>query len=106
MKEMEHLSKEAESCGIALEQVKNVWRERDILQKQYHEQSCTLADREDEIKRLLTLIKQMSVAADTREVRHLASRASRHILIILMPIQLITGYRFFLKMSVQRHVLS
>lgn len=73
MKEMEHLSKEAESCGIALEQVKNVWRERDILQKQYCEQSCTLADREDEIKRLLTLIKQMSVAADTREVRHLAS---------------------------------
>ncbi|GAB1868605.1 hypothetical protein CAJAP_09684 [Camponotus japonicus] len=73
VKEMEHLSKEAESCGIALEQVKNVWRERDILQKQYHEQSCTLADREDEIKRLLTLIKQMSVAADTREVRHLAS---------------------------------
>lgn len=70
---MEHLSKEAESCGIALEQVKNVWRERDILQKQYHEQSCTLADREDEIKRLLTLIKQMSIDADTREVRHLAS---------------------------------
>ncbi|XP_070162417.1 putative leucine-rich repeat-containing protein DDB_G0290503 [Polyergus mexicanus] len=68
MKEMEHLSKEAESCGIALEQVKNVWWERDMLQKQYHEQSCTLADREDEIKRLLTLIKQMSVAADTREV--------------------------------------
>ncbi|XP_050451738.1 myosin-11-like [Cataglyphis hispanica] len=68
MKEMEHLSKEAESCGIALEQVKNVWRERDMLQKQYREQSCTLADREDEIKRLLTLIKQMSVEADTREV--------------------------------------
>jgi len=70
---MEHLSREAESCGIALEQMKNVWRERDMLQKQYHEQSCTLADREDEIKRLLTLIKQMSVTADTREVRHLAT---------------------------------
>ncbi|XP_018304974.1 paramyosin-like isoform X2 [Mycetomoellerius zeteki] len=68
VKEMEHLSREAESCGIALEQMKNVWRERDMLQKQYHEQSCTLADREDEIKRLLTLIKQMSVTADTREV--------------------------------------
>lgn len=68
---MEHLSREAESCGIALEQMKNVWRERDMLQKQYREQSCTLADREDEIKRLLTLIKQMSVTADTREVRHL-----------------------------------
>lgn len=66
---MEYLSKEAESCGIALEQVKNERRERNILQKQYHEQSCTLADREDEIKRLLTLIKQMSVAADAREVR-------------------------------------
>jgi len=70
---MEHLSREAESCGIALEQMKNVWRERDMLQKQYREQSCTLADREDEIKRLLTLIKQMSVTADTREVRHLAT---------------------------------
>ncbi|XP_012056221.1 PREDICTED: paramyosin-like [Atta cephalotes] len=68
VKEMEHLSREAESCGIALEQMKNVWRERDMLQKQYHEQSCTLADREDEIKRLLTLIKQMSVTADTREI--------------------------------------
>ncbi|KYN02680.1 hypothetical protein ALC62_06480 [Cyphomyrmex costatus] len=68
VKEMEHLSREAESCGIALEQMKNVWRERDMLQKQYREQSCTLADREDEIKRLLTLIKQMSVTADTREV--------------------------------------
>lgn len=99
---MEYLSKEAESCGIALEQVKNVWRERDILQKQYHEQSCTLADREDEIKRLLTLIKQMSVAADTREVRHLASY---HILAILMSSQLIIGNRFFSKMSVQRHIL-
>lgn len=70
---MEHLSREAESCGIALEQMKNVWWERDTLQKQYREQSCTLADREDEIKRLLTLIKQMSVTADTREVRHLAT---------------------------------
>ncbi|XP_039313029.1 sporulation-specific protein 15 [Solenopsis invicta] len=68
VKEMEHLSREAESCGIALEQMKNVWRERDMLQKQYREQSCTLADREDEIKRLLTLIKQMSVTADTREI--------------------------------------
>ncbi|XP_011883541.1 PREDICTED: sporulation-specific protein 15-like [Vollenhovia emeryi] len=68
VKEMEHLSREAESCGIALEQMKNVWRERDMLQKQYHEQSCTLADTEDEIKRLLTLIKQMSVTADTREI--------------------------------------
>ncbi|XP_071575098.1 uncharacterized protein [Temnothorax nylanderi] len=65
VREMEHLSREAESCGIALEQMKNVWRERDTLQKQYHEQSCTLADREDEIKRLLTLIKQMSVTSDT-----------------------------------------
>nr|XP_012232770.1 PREDICTED: polyamine-modulated factor 1-binding protein 1-like [Linepithema humile] len=73
VKEIEYLSKEAESCGIALEQVKNVWRERDRLQKQYHEQSCTLADREDEIKQLLTLIKQMSVTADTREVRYLAA---------------------------------
>lgn len=73
---MEHLSREAESCGIALEQMKNVWRERDMLQKQYREQSCTLADREDEIKRLLTLIKQMSVTADTREVRHLDTRVT------------------------------
>lgn len=70
---MERLSREAESCGIALEQMKNVRRERDMLQKQYREQSCTLVDREDEIKRLLTLIKQMSVTADTREVRHLAT---------------------------------
>lgn len=70
---MEHLSREADSCGTALEQMKNVQQERDMLQKQYHEQSCTLADREDEIKRLLTLIKQMSVTADTREVRHLAT---------------------------------
>ncbi|XP_077277631.1 uncharacterized protein LOC143905864 [Temnothorax americanus] len=71
VREMEHLSKEAESCGIALEQMKNVWRERDTLQKQYHEQSCALADREDEIKRLLTLIKQMSVTSDTREIYRL-----------------------------------
>ncbi|XP_036149734.1 early endosome antigen 1-like [Monomorium pharaonis] len=68
VKEIEHLAREAESCGIALEQMKNVWWERDMLQKQYREQSCTLADREDEIKRLLTLIKQMSATADTREV--------------------------------------
>ncbi|XP_020280362.1 putative leucine-rich repeat-containing protein DDB_G0290503 isoform X2 [Pseudomyrmex gracilis] len=68
VREMEHLSREAESCGVALKQVKNVWRERDMLQKQCHEQSCTLMDREDEIKRLLTLIKQMSVTADNREV--------------------------------------
>lgn len=70
---MEHLSREAESCGIALEQMKNVWRERDMLQKQYREQSCTLADREDEIKQLSMLIEQMSATADTREVRHLAT---------------------------------
>lgn len=68
------MSKEAASCGIALEQVKNVWRERDMLQKQYHEQSCTLADREDEIKQLVAHIKQMSVTANTREVRYLALR--------------------------------
>jgi len=80
VKKIEYLSKEAESCGFALERVKDVWRERDMLQKQYHEQSCTLADREDEIKRLLTLIKQMSVTADTREVRYLTLRvASRFI---------------------------
>ncbi|XP_011695060.1 PREDICTED: early endosome antigen 1-like [Wasmannia auropunctata] len=68
VKEMEHLSREAESCGIALEQMKNVWWERDMLQKQYRELSCTLADKEDEIKQLSTLIKQKSAAADTREV--------------------------------------
>lgn len=73
---MEHLSREAESCGVALEQVKNVWRERDMLQKQCREQSCTLVDREDEIKRLLTLIKQMSVTADNREVRYLRNVTS------------------------------
>lgn len=72
MKEIEYLSKEAESRGIALEQIGNVWREWDILQKQCHDQSRTLNDREDEIQELLTLIKQMSVTADTREVRHLA----------------------------------
>lgn len=68
---MEDLSREAESCDIALEQVKNVQRERDILQKQYYEQSCMLVDRENEIKRLLTQIEQMSVTAETREVCYL-----------------------------------
>jgi hypothetical protein len=63
---MEHLSKEMESFGS--EQINNVRQERDMFQKQYREQSFTLADREDEIKKLLMLIKQISIMADTREV--------------------------------------
>lgn len=80
MKEIECLSKEAESRGIALEQVRSVWREWDTLQEQCHEQSRTLADQEDEMRQLLTLIKQMSVKANAQEVRHLARacRAALH----------------------------
>jgi len=63
---MEHLSKEMENFGS--EQISNIRRERDMFQKQYREQSFTLADREDEIKKLLMLIKQISIMADTREV--------------------------------------
>ncbi|XP_070522437.1 LOW QUALITY PROTEIN: uncharacterized protein [Cardiocondyla obscurior] len=73
VREMDRLSREAESCGDALKQMKNVCLERDMLQKQNYEQSCTLAERENEIKQLLTLIKQTSDKADTREVRHLAT---------------------------------
>ncbi|KAL0134829.1 hypothetical protein PUN28_001542 [Cardiocondyla obscurior] len=67
VREMDRLSREAESCGDALKQMKNVCLERDMLQKQNYEQSCTLAERENEIKQLLTLIKQTSDKADTRE---------------------------------------
>ncbi|XP_032666498.1 uncharacterized protein LOC116841996 [Odontomachus brunneus] len=67
VKEIECLSKEAESRGIALEQVKCVWRERDMLQEQCREQIRTLADREDEMRQMLTLIKQMSVKDNARE---------------------------------------
>ncbi|XP_071644474.1 uncharacterized protein [Temnothorax longispinosus] len=101
VREMEHLSREAESCGIALEQMKNVWRERDTLQKQYHEQSCALADREDEIKRLLTLIKQMSVTSDTREVCVIWLHASHRNPLILTSIQLIIGNKLFGNWSVR-----
>ncbi|XP_025156459.1 myosin-14-like [Harpegnathos saltator] len=68
VEEIECLSKEAESRGVALEQVRSVWRQLDLLQEHCREQSCTLADREDEIQQLLMLIKQMSVSSDSREV--------------------------------------
>lgn len=72
MKEIEYLTKEAESYGITLDQLMDIWRERDMLQEKYREQKRTLADQEGEIQELLTLIKQMSVKANTQEVRHLA----------------------------------
>lgn len=58
---MQQIAKKAESCNLALEQLKNVLQEQDELKKQNYEQSCMLADQEDEINRLLTLIEQTSV---------------------------------------------
>ncbi|XP_015177900.1 PREDICTED: putative leucine-rich repeat-containing protein DDB_G0290503 [Polistes dominula] len=60
VKEMEHLSKEAENYRLARDELKEALREKDELQKQNLEQKCILGDQEDEIKRLLILIQQMS----------------------------------------------
>ncbi|KAK2586976.1 hypothetical protein KPH14_010950 [Odynerus spinipes] len=60
VKEMERLSKEAENCRDALDQLKEALHEKDELQRQNQEQSCILADQEDEMKRLLILFQEMS----------------------------------------------
>ncbi|KAG7203404.1 hypothetical protein KM043_013472 [Ampulex compressa] len=69
IKEMEHLAKEAESCSMALEQLRNTVREKDELEKQNREQSCIMANQEDEIDRLLTLIKQTSHSYNDHQVK-------------------------------------
>ncbi|XP_014601989.1 PREDICTED: putative leucine-rich repeat-containing protein DDB_G0290503 [Polistes canadensis] len=60
VKEMEHLSKEAENYRLTLDELKTALCEKDEIQKQNLEQKCILNDQEDEIKRLLILIQQMS----------------------------------------------
>ncbi|XP_047359766.1 hyaluronan mediated motility receptor-like isoform X1 [Vespa velutina] len=69
LKETEHLSKEAENCRFALDQLREVLREKDELQKQNLEQKCILSDQEDEIKRLLILIQQTSSTHNDQENR-------------------------------------
>ncbi|KAF7389243.1 hypothetical protein HZH66_010380 [Vespula vulgaris] len=69
VKEMEHLSKEAENCRLALDQLKEAIREKDELQKQNLEQKCILSDQEDEIKRLLILIQQTSSTHNDQQNR-------------------------------------
>lgn len=59
---MDQLTEQAESYNLAVEQLKNVVQEKDELKKQNYEQSCILADQEKEIKRLLILIKETSIA--------------------------------------------
>ncbi|KAL2723992.1 spindle pole body component 110-like [Vespula squamosa] len=69
VKEMEHLSKEAENCRLALDQLREAIREKDELQKQNLEQKCILNDQEDEIKRLLILIQQTSSTHNDQQNR-------------------------------------
>ncbi|KAI4501399.1 hypothetical protein M0802_003276 [Mischocyttarus mexicanus] len=69
VKEMEHLSKEAENCRLALNELKEALREKDELEKQNLEQKCILGDQEDEIKRLLILIQQMSSTHNDQQVK-------------------------------------
>lgn len=69
---MEHLSKEAENCRLALDQLKEAIREKDELQKQNLEQKCILSDQEDEIKRLLILIQQTSSTHNDQQVKFLS----------------------------------
>lgn len=66
---MEYLSKEAENCRLALDQLRQALREKDELQKQNLEQKCILSDQEDEIKRLLILIQQTSSTHNDQEVK-------------------------------------
>ncbi|XP_043504929.1 uncharacterized protein LOC122525953 [Polistes fuscatus] len=69
VKEMEHLSKEAENYRLTLDELKKALREKDELQKQNLEQKCILGDQEDEIKRLLILIQQMSSTHNDQQNR-------------------------------------
>ncbi|KOC69704.1 hypothetical protein WH47_07891 [Habropoda laboriosa] len=61
LQKMEQLAKNAESYSMVLEQLKSVLQEKDELKKQNYEQSCVLADQEEELNQLLKLIKGMSV---------------------------------------------
>lgn len=61
---MEQLAKKAGDCDLALEQLRSVLQEKDELKKQSHEQSCILADQEEEINQLLILIKETSAICE------------------------------------------
>ncbi|XP_043256117.1 uncharacterized protein PFB0765w-like [Colletes gigas] len=64
LQEMNRLTEQAENYDLALERLKNVLRENDELKKQNYEQSRILADQEEEIKRLLILIRETSITHD------------------------------------------
>lgn len=65
---MGELLVDAEKCAQALTEMKSALRERDELRCQNREQSCLLADQEDEIKRLLLLVKRLSAKYEGRQV--------------------------------------
>ncbi|XP_031838726.2 uncharacterized protein LOC116429672 isoform X1 [Nomia melanderi] len=64
---MEQLAQKAEKYDLIVDQLKKALYEKDDLAKQNYEQSCILADQEEEIKRLLTLISETSVTYEEQE---------------------------------------
>ncbi|XP_015438153.1 PREDICTED: uncharacterized protein LOC107193234 [Dufourea novaeangliae] len=69
LQKMNELAEKAENCDFALDQLKQVSQEKDKLKKQNHEQSCMLADQEEEIKRLLTLIRETTVTYQEQNLK-------------------------------------
>ncbi|XP_048508568.1 CAP-Gly domain-containing linker protein 1-like [Athalia rosae] len=67
--EMDGLLMDAEKCAYALSEMKSALRERDELRSQNREQSCLLADQEDEIQRLLSLVERLSHKYEGRQIK-------------------------------------
>ncbi|XP_066590173.1 putative leucine-rich repeat-containing protein DDB_G0290503 [Prorops nasuta] len=65
---LKNMSKEAESCGLALKQMKEVVLERDSLLLETRKQSCLLADQEDEMKRLRTKMNQIACIYNNQKI--------------------------------------
>lgn len=55
---MEQSVKTAETCNLALQQIKSILQEKNELKKQNDEQCRILVDQEEEINELLDLIKE------------------------------------------------
>ncbi|XP_046746459.1 myosin-11-like [Diprion similis] len=67
--EMGDLLTDAEKCGRALTEMKSALRERDELRNQNREQSCLLADQEEEIQRLVLLVRSLSAKHEGLQVK-------------------------------------
>lgn len=61
---------ECDILRAQLENVKDIDKERDALQRQVRECECCIADQEDEIKRLVTHIDRLTNGKDDQQVKY------------------------------------